>query len=43
MHGLYVVHLDAGLGKGGNQLANIDVHAATVAGARLGKGRCVEG
>ncbi len=34
--------VDTGLGESGNQLAHVDVHAATVAGARLGERRCVE-
>ena len=33
----------AGLGQGRHQLADVDVHAATVARARLGEGRRVQG
>ena len=35
--------VDAGLGEGGDQLADVDVHAAAVAHARLDQGRGVEG
>ena len=37
------VAVDAGPGQGAAQLADVDVHAATVAGAGLGQRRRVEG